>query len=245
MMPLNELALMLLAVMFALFSFSYIFKGWNIFFTTSEHVYLAGNTAIVLFTMINTLWSSGFQPLTQGRITLIIPILIGILYFTRLTRYRWLSRYPVAVLGGIGLGLIVAQTIRPSIINAADLSIGNIMAAITYGAVGSGLAGSVKTGSYSSPLGGLTWGQQWEIFSAVIMIVCELVVLVYFTYSIQYSNIFHKGKLRWVATLGKFVLLFSLGQQWTGSAIGTGITMYIYWVRRPLIEILQYFGMTL
>jgi len=239
----SELAILLIAVMFAIFSISYIFFGWNIFFTTSEHIYLAGNTAIVLSTVLLSLNSTAILPITKGRYLLIIPVLIGLLTFSRMTRYRWLSRYPVAVLSGIGLGLLVGGTIRPEIIGAADLTITNLMAAITRGT--SGIAGSLVSGSYSSPLGGLSWGQEWEILSATIMLIGTLVVLIYFTYSVQYSHTFHEGKLAWLAKLGKYVLLLALGQQWVASATSMGTRMMIFWLRRPLVEILAYFGISI
>jgi uncharacterized membrane protein YidH (DUF202 family) len=74
----------------------------------AEHTFLAaqaGNLVTMGFRNINNI---SLQPLTQGAIIMIIPILLGIALYTRYTpRYLWVSRYPTALMVGIGTGVTV------------------------------------------------------------------------------------------------------------------------------------------
>jgi hypothetical protein len=234
--------LTLVSAALAFFCLTFLFKGWNPFFATSEHIYIAGTTAVGIWTTLQSLNSNALIPISQGRLTLIIPVLIGLLTFARYTKYRWLARYPVAMLSGIGLGIIVGQTLRPQILNAADLSLTNLAAAFFGGS--SGIAGSVTSGTYSG--GGVTWGQWWEQFSSIFMLAGVLVVLSYFLYSVRFSTTFHEGRLRWMARLGRLLLMLTFGYLWAkiflDEAIDMGSLYWVLWIRRPVQQILSLFG---
>jgi hypothetical protein len=237
------LVLTLVSTVLAFFCLTFLFKGWNPFFATSEHIYIAGTTAVGIWTTMQSLYSSAFVPILNGtNILLILPVLAGLLTFTRYTRYRWLARYPVAMLSGIGLGIIVGQTLRPQILNAADLTLTNIASSFFGGT--SGIAGSVTSGAYSG--GGVAWGQWWEQFSSIFMLAGVLVVLSYFLYSVRFSTTFHEGRLRWMARLGRLLLMLTFGYLWAkiflDEAIDMGSLYWVLWIRRPVQQILSLFG---
>jgi hypothetical protein len=74
----------------------------------AEHTFLAasaGNYVVMAWRNINQIGISG---LMKGSIILVIPILFGIALYTRYTkRYIWVSRYPTAMMVGIGTGVTV------------------------------------------------------------------------------------------------------------------------------------------
>jgi hypothetical protein len=135
--------------------------------------------------------------------------------------------------------------LRPQILNAADLTIANLAAAV-FGRK-EGIAGSLTSGSYSG--GGVAWGQWWEIFSAFFMLAGVIVVLSYFLYSVKYSKTFHEGRFRWMARAGRLLLMFTFGYLWTrifmDEAIDNIGLYWIMWVRRPLQAVLEMLGMSL
>jgi hypothetical protein len=63
---------------------------------------------------MNFLSGGKINPLIGGRWSYIIPTIMGILVFARLTKYRWISRYSTAILSGIGLGVTFGETIKNS-----------------------------------------------------------------------------------------------------------------------------------
>lgn len=77
-----------------------------------------GNSIIYAIQNVNNL---GVSKLLNGNWTSIIPLLLGLLIFTRLIperKYRWPGIYPIAVLTAIGVGLamrsvLMAQVVTP------------------------------------------------------------------------------------------------------------------------------------
>ena len=116
-MELYEIIFMLTGVILALGAVSYFFFGNSRWFSTAEHVYLGGNVAVILSGDVQSLITSGFQQIAAGRFLLIIPMIIGLLAFTRWTKYRWSARYPTALLSGIGVGLMIGLQVRSSIVS--------------------------------------------------------------------------------------------------------------------------------
>jgi hypothetical protein len=60
---------------------------------------------LVVYTII-TVRSTSIDPLLAGKIVYIIPIVLGILMYTRISKeYSWMSRYGISVFIGTGLGI--------------------------------------------------------------------------------------------------------------------------------------------
>ncbi len=90
----------------------------NPFYRAFEHIYIgisAGHATVMGW---NNLESSLVEPLTSGsNYFVIIPLILGLLLYARFFRgYNWVSRYPMAVLVGIGTGLTIRGTIGSQLV---------------------------------------------------------------------------------------------------------------------------------
>ena len=99
--------------------YSYPLYKENPVYRFSEHMYIAVMLAVNLMTNFNTLMRICITPLMQGNIMMIIPLVVGLMIYAMLIPdYRWVSRYPVALLVGAGFGLGIRGTIGPNIQDA-------------------------------------------------------------------------------------------------------------------------------
>jgi hypothetical protein len=94
-----------------------------------------------------------------------------------------LARYTTAVLSGVGAGVAFGLTIRADILNSIGVVISD--------------AGNLRP----------------DPFSAVVSVLAMVTVLVYFMYSAKYSTVFHAGRFRIVARIGRYFLYTGLGFQ--------------------------------
>ncbi len=61
---------------------------------------------------------------SKGQVTWIIPILLGLALFTRYSdQYSWLSRWPLALLVGVGIGVAMGSMIDSSFIRQISSSV--------------------------------------------------------------------------------------------------------------------------
>lgn len=127
-MMVPELIQQLVALTLALFGFSYLIFKENRFFAFSEQMQLGAITLVGLVTSILNL-RTPIGNIMSGRIALIIPLILGFTAFTRLTRYRWIVRYSVAILAGVGVGIAFGLTIKSEIVT----SLGNLISGAVTG----------------------------------------------------------------------------------------------------------------
>jgi hypothetical protein len=87
--------------------------------------YAAGTSAAVAFnTNIENMWRYGFEPLTRGDWTLLIPIAFGLTLFGIFTReWNWIPRYAYTVTVGVTVGLGVIAAVHSTVIGLAADSI--------------------------------------------------------------------------------------------------------------------------
>jgi hypothetical protein len=182
-----EIILMFGGVFLALGTFSYAFIGETKWFAISESIFIGGGIAMAGFSIIDTLRSQLANPL------MIIPFIIGILAYTRWTNYRWLARYPVSVLSGIGLGVTVGSTIRGQIIAGMIQVIQDVQV------------------MYPDPI------------SALLSLLGVVTVLFYFTYSEKYSNPVHQGRFGIIAKIGRIFLFSGFGYLYASTFVAEGV----------------------
>jgi hypothetical protein len=211
-----EIVMMLIGVAMAMMGTSLLFLGYTTAFNFIEHWVIGGTGAIALIGYMRSLERNAFQYIADGRLLLIVPVVIGLLVFTRWTKYRWLARYPTSILIGIGVGLIAGLAIESQIINMANMTIINL--------------------TTLSP----------DPISAIIMVVGVVSVLTYFLYSRTYSYQFHSGRLRLVARIGRIFLMCACGFLWSKifiqEAIDPLVTRNIVWFRRTVTNLLDFFA---
>ncbi len=91
----------------------------NVTYRFAEHTFIGVTLAITIITNFSNVMRMCITPLMQGNILMIVPLVLGAMMFTMLIpEYRWLSRYPVAVLVGAGFGLGIRGTIKPNLQDA-------------------------------------------------------------------------------------------------------------------------------
>ncbi|HEX7319454.1 MAG TPA: hypothetical protein VF399_03740 [bacterium] len=97
--------------------FSFLYRD-NPFYKVAEHIFVGvSNGYAVTFYYHNILVPTLFNPLFRGRLILIIPFIIGALYFTRfIPKISWLVRIPIGILMGYGIGASIPATIQAYII---------------------------------------------------------------------------------------------------------------------------------
>lgn len=111
---------MVAAWTFAIFSLAILSYLWKL-----NYVYKIAETfavgSLLAHSFINT-WTGSIEgicliPLFSGQFVRIIPLVFGLLIFTRLSRpYAWISRYPTALLAGIGVGVMFGATFDAQIL---------------------------------------------------------------------------------------------------------------------------------
>jgi hypothetical protein len=105
----------------------------NVAYRFAEYTYVGIALAITVITNFAYVVGTAINPLLDGDILMIVPLVLGCLMFTMLIpEYRWMSRYPIALLVGAGFGLGIRGTIGP---NLQDAIISTITAPTEGGAL--------------------------------------------------------------------------------------------------------------
>jgi hypothetical protein len=114
----------------AFFTFSVLSFLWkdNLYYKFGQQFVVGVVVSHNILTSMQAVYNNGIVPImTKGQITLIVPILIGILAYTRLSRdISWASKYPVAIMIGVGTGSMVVGTLRGQIIGQVSMSITDV-----------------------------------------------------------------------------------------------------------------------
>lgn len=201
-----EFGAMLLGTLVSLFIGSLVFFGMTRFYAIGEGFFIALAATFNLFVLMRSLSGK-----LSANALLIIPFLIGGLAFTRLTRFRWGARYTVAILSGVGAGVVFSNTIRAMIMS-------NIEATIE----------AVRTGSPDTI-------SSWLIFIPMV------VVPLAYTYSMRYSGRLYSGPGRYVFTLGRSLFMLYVGGTMSniaGARMPQDMPAWVMsYVMRPIIAI--------
>lgn len=107
-----------IGVFLAIFMTSVIFRD-SPFYKFAEAVLVGGAVGNSLVYGIKNITELTTASISKGNLLIIIPFLLGLLLFTRLSpkaTYRWPSIYPVCVLAGIGTGLAFRGVISSQVI---------------------------------------------------------------------------------------------------------------------------------
>jgi hypothetical protein len=107
------------ALLLMLAIYSYPLYKENPIFRFAEHTFIAASLAITIITNIDSLLRTQLRGLITGeQMLLIVAVILGFMMYALLhPDYRWISRYPIAILVGSTMGLGMASTIPPNIIS--------------------------------------------------------------------------------------------------------------------------------
>ena len=105
------------AAAYTLMIFSYPYKETPLF-KFAEHTMIGLGIAITTIMGVRNILDIAVKSMVEkGEITWIVPILLGLALFTRYSKqYAWLSRWPLALLVGIGIGLAMGSDVDASFV---------------------------------------------------------------------------------------------------------------------------------
>jgi len=96
--------------------YSYPLYKENLAFRFAEHTYIGITLGVSLIVAMTNVIRIAIVPMLQGKYHYIIPIILGFMMYSLLVpRYRWVSRYPIAILVGTGFGLGMRGVLIPNI----------------------------------------------------------------------------------------------------------------------------------
>ncbi|OGC42212.1 hypothetical protein A2Y85_00240 [candidate division WOR-3 bacterium RBG_13_43_14] len=172
--------------------FSFLYKD-NPFYKMAEHIFVGvANGYAVTFYWHNILMPVLFNPLFRGRLVLIIPLIIGALYFTRfIPKISWLVRIPIGITIGYYTGVAIPAGIEGSIIKQ--------------------IQGTILTPHNFERWHAGPWGVVWS----VILLVGVLCVLSYFYFSKE-----HKGILKVTSRIGIVFIMIGFGAAFGYTVMG-------------------------
>lgn len=99
-----------------IFIWSLVFKE-NRFYRFAEYMFIALSAAHFSVLGVKSILTTGWIPLSTGKISYIIPFILGFLLYARFWQnWRWLSNWPIAILVGVGLGLGIRGAVDVSIV---------------------------------------------------------------------------------------------------------------------------------
>lgn len=97
--------------------YSYVLYKETPIYRFAEHLYIGVALAVAVIVAIQTTIRVAVTPLSGGNLLYIIPILLGFaMYLIIHSDYRWVSRYPIAILVGSSIGLGMRGVIIPNIL---------------------------------------------------------------------------------------------------------------------------------
>jgi len=109
-------------VLFAVIQVCMVFAVWSYLYKENLASRIATTIVIsistVFYFMSNMIrvWDVAVIPLTKGRFSMIIPIVLGLLLYTRISKtYSWLSAYSYSIQLGLGTGATLTTLIASSI----------------------------------------------------------------------------------------------------------------------------------
>lgn len=90
----------------------------TILYDIAEHLLLGSATAYIFVTGIKSIMSNAITPIQiEGKYTLIIPIILGLVLYTQLSeKTRYLSKIPLSIIVGVGLGLTIRRILLASLV---------------------------------------------------------------------------------------------------------------------------------
>jgi hypothetical protein len=178
--------------------FSFLYKENPVYYV-AEHIYIGViNGYLVTFYWHNILVPILFKRLFSGMYLLIIPAVIGSLYFTRfIPRLSWLVRIPIALFMGYYTGLFIPVTIQADIIKQIQATLLN----------------SQNFKAWNAGTLGIVW--------SVILFVGVICTISYFYFSRE-----HKGVLRVTSRIGIVFIMLGFGASF-GYTVMSRVTLLI------------------
>lgn len=108
----------------------------NPFYKMVEHIFVGASAGIAVVVGINTFKNTAWSPMIQGKYSLIIPMIGGLLLYTRyFEKFSWLNRISLSFLMGTGAGVAMRGAVESQIVgqlSATMVSLNNFDAWIVF-----------------------------------------------------------------------------------------------------------------
>ncbi len=115
-MALSEVIQIWMAALFTIWIYSIAFRD-NSFFKFAEYTFVGAAAGHSLVYGIENIRKVGWNNLVGGNLLYILPFLLGIILYARYhPQYFWLSRYPLAIMVGLGIGLSMRAVVTSEFI---------------------------------------------------------------------------------------------------------------------------------
>jgi len=214
-----ELILLVFATFLSIAIYAYNIVGETKWYDLALAIFMGSLCPMAIFDNCEAIFKSVIIPLTKGRLLYIVPLLFGLLTLSRLTKYRWLARYPVALMGGVGSGVLVGMTIRSDILNNIKFTFEGLV------------------------------NLEPDPAAAILAVVMAFGIIIYFMYSRKFTDPFYVkykwlarfGSICLYATLG-----YWFGFMFKDNALDRSLTRFwvtILW--RTVATLLAQFGITI
>lgn len=113
-----------LAAFFMLAAMSYVYKESELY-RLAEHSLVGATSGVITVLAYQNVIGTGINPILNGtNILMIVPILLGLLLYIRFMKgFEWLNRWPVAIISGVGAGVVLRRTLTTDIIGQISATI--------------------------------------------------------------------------------------------------------------------------
>ena len=105
-----------IAALFTIWAYSFTFRD-NAWFKFAEHTYVGAAAGHSITYGVDNVTRYGITPFMRGNVFYVVVFILGILLYTRYHKtHFWISRLPVAVMVGTGMGLSMRSTVTSEFI---------------------------------------------------------------------------------------------------------------------------------
>lgn len=102
---------------------SFAVPGENIFYRIAEYIMIGITAGYAVVQGIRVVLNLGISPMMSGQVYMLLPILLGLLVYTRFSKqYGHLSRWPIALMVGCGIGVSIRAVPEVDIMNQIKAS---------------------------------------------------------------------------------------------------------------------------
>jgi len=183
----------------------------NPIFRIGQQAIIGATMAHYILLNFKSAINNAVLPMLSGTWWLFIPLLLGVLMYTRLkNEIAWVARYPTSVLVGIGTGVMIAGTLRGQIID----QIKNTVIDLTSNVASGNMTGIINT---------------------LLIAIGVVTAISFFTFTRE-----HKGVLGISAKIGRIFLMISLGANWSGELVWylTQLIGRLSWIINTVIKVM-------
>ena len=183
----------------------------NPIFRIGQQAIIGATMAHYILLNFKSALNNAVLPMLSGTWWLFIPLLLGVLMYTRLkNEIAWVARYPTGVLVGVGTGVMIAGTLRGQIIDQVK----NTVIDLTNNVASGNMTGMINT---------------------LLITIGVVTAISFFTFTRE-----HTGVLGISAKIGRIFLMISLGANWSGEIVWylTQLIGRLSWIINTVIKVM-------